>query len=187
MNQHPPTPTPTLTRLPWWPQGSELVGGALLECVCVCMLQCLRQIRTKVRACDLPPHHSYLGQGVHTPTHICHLFPFPGIFWYSMNCSINILICMCACSQTVLRTLEVMPWAADKPSFSAELSRIITYIASPQVGYTTLPTVVQSIKNILPPKRFHSLNWKQQINYLIKIWCLKRREACINVWNVWLQ
>ncbi|XP_040909537.1 methyltransferase-like protein 24 [Toxotes jaculatrix] len=32
------------------------------------------------------------------------------------------------------RALEVQPWAADKPSFAAELSRIITYITSPQLN-----------------------------------------------------
>lgn len=106
------------------------------------MLQCPKQIRSEVRAWDLPAHGSYLGQGVHSPTHICHSYTlfrppneFPLIRWYSLHCCINILICMCACSQTALRTLEVMPWAADEPSFSAELRRIIMYIARPQVGY----------------------------------------------------
>ncbi|XP_018553078.1 probable methyltransferase-like protein 24 [Lates calcarifer] len=31
-------------------------------------------------------------------------------------------------------TLEVQPWAADKPSFTAELHRIITYITRPQLN-----------------------------------------------------
>ncbi|XP_044028501.1 methyltransferase-like protein 24 isoform X2 [Siniperca chuatsi] len=32
------------------------------------------------------------------------------------------------------RTLEVQTWAADKPSFTAELNRIITYITRPQLN-----------------------------------------------------
>lgn len=71
----PPTTITTtpLTRLLWWPKGSEL-GGGLCMSACVCMLQCLRQIRSEVRVCDLPDHHSYLGQGVHTLTLICHSY-----------------------------------------------------------------------------------------------------------------
>ncbi|KAM7373115.1 hypothetical protein PAMP_007995 [Pampus punctatissimus] len=32
------------------------------------------------------------------------------------------------------RPLELQPWAADKPSFSAELNRLVTYITRPQVN-----------------------------------------------------
>ncbi|XP_036950095.1 methyltransferase-like protein 24 isoform X1 [Acanthopagrus latus] len=32
------------------------------------------------------------------------------------------------------RTLEVQPWAEDEPSFTAELNRIISYIATPQLN-----------------------------------------------------
>lgn len=109
------------------------------------MLQCPKQIRSEVRACDPPAHGSYLGQGGqggHAPTHIRHSYTlfrppygFLLICWYSLHRCINILTCMCACSQTALTTLEVMPWAADEPSFSAELRRIIMYITKPQVGY----------------------------------------------------
>lgn len=47
--------------------------GGLCVSACVCMLYCLRQIKTEVRACDLPSQHSYLGQGLHTPTHMSFL------------------------------------------------------------------------------------------------------------------
>ncbi|XP_075872152.1 putative methyltransferase-like protein 24 [Nelusetta ayraudi] len=36
--------------------------------------------------------------------------------------------------QTARRTLEVLPWAAGEPSFSAELDRVITHISSPQLN-----------------------------------------------------
>ncbi|XP_074543317.1 putative methyltransferase-like protein 24 [Halichoeres trimaculatus] len=32
------------------------------------------------------------------------------------------------------RTLEVQPWAADQPSFTAELNRVVTYITRPQLN-----------------------------------------------------
>ncbi|KAM3597030.1 uncharacterized protein V6R79_025004 [Siganus canaliculatus] len=37
-------------------------------------------------------------------------------------------------SQMGPRTLEVRPWAAAKPSFTTELSRIVTYISAPQLN-----------------------------------------------------
>ncbi|XP_028452385.1 methyltransferase-like protein 24 isoform X2 [Perca flavescens] len=40
----------------------------------------------------------------------------------------------CACSQMGPRTLEVQPWVTDKPSFTAEFNRIITYITRPQLN-----------------------------------------------------
>lgn len=41
---------------------------------CVRMLHCLRRIKAEVRASDLPSRHSYLGQGLHTPTQSCHSY-----------------------------------------------------------------------------------------------------------------
>lgn len=46
---------------------------------------------------------------------------------------IRVLICVCARSQTV-QALEVVPWATDEPSFSAELARIVEYVTRPEVG-----------------------------------------------------
>lgn len=40
---------------------------------------------------------------------------------------------MHAFSQTV-QALNAAPWAADKPSFSAELARIHEYMTRPEVG-----------------------------------------------------
>ncbi|TWW65177.1 probable methyltransferase-like protein 24 [Takifugu flavidus] len=37
-------------------------------------------------------------------------------------------------SRKTVKALKVMPWAADKPSFSAELSRILAYITRPQLN-----------------------------------------------------
>lgn len=51
-------------------------------------------------------------------------------------CSLHFSMCMLirirACSQAV-QALKVVPWAADKPSFSAELARIVKYITRPEV------------------------------------------------------
>ncbi|XP_075962452.1 putative methyltransferase-like protein 24 [Anarhichas minor] len=48
------------------------------------------------------------------------------------------------------RTLEVQPWVADEPSFTAELDRIITYITRPQLNCSRVLSPGQT-RASLPP------------------------------------
>ncbi|KAG7244984.1 hypothetical protein INR49_023550 [Caranx melampygus] len=66
--------------------------------------------RTGVRARDLPPQYSYLGQHVQAAEALTRL--------------------------TIVgsRGLEVQPWASDPPSFTAELDRIISHVTRPQLS-----------------------------------------------------
>lgn len=102
-------------------------------------LQCPGQIRAEVSACDLPTYRSHLGQQMHSsPTYLSFQYAIETARHNIRMCvffarCIRILIWMYARSQTV-QALEVVPWATDKPSFSAELARIVEYITRPEVG-----------------------------------------------------
>lgn len=143
---------------------------------CVCMVQCLRQIKTEVRASDLPSHHSYLGQGVHTPTHICHSY---ALFRPLVN-SLESVVILSTSDQYIDMYVCMFPDGTRNIGDDAVggrqailLSRTQSYhhVYHQTTGrlHRTSPTVVQSVKIILPKKSCHSLNGKRQMNFLIKI------------------
>lgn len=122
---------------------SELVWGSLSVCVCLYVTVPQANVlsagqRSEPVTCLLSAHT--WGRGC---THYCHSYalfrPRPNshdsvgipcavvsIYWY---------VCV-RVPQMGPRSLKLQPWMADKPSFKAELNRIITYITRPQVGYT---------------------------------------------------
>ncbi|XP_039978582.1 methyltransferase-like protein 24 [Xiphias gladius] len=55
------------------------------------------------------------------------------------------------------RTLEVQPWAADEPSFAAELSRIIAYITRPQLNCSRVLSPGQAQASQPPADSHHWL------------------------------
>lgn len=101
-----PSPPPPHPNLPphWGCHGDHRalgwVGwGALCECVSVYSSASGKYVtsRTEVRTCDLPPQHSYLGHSHTLLSFLCIIQPtskFPWIWWYSLNCCINILMCV---------------------------------------------------------------------------------------------
>lgn len=91
--------------------------------------------------------------------------------------NIHILICF-ICVQIGPRSLEVQPWAADIPSFAAELDRIVTYITRPQVDCTSsLYCMCSQTKNILPPEE---KQLSHQITVFEKVWKVWHCVKCLN-------
>ena len=106
-------------------------------------------LRSEPVTCLLSPHTWGRGCSRHTYMHYCQSYALlftpprpPSTFQricrhsFALQYQYSDLFCMSVCCQVGSRELVVQPWAADKPSFTAELSRIITYITNPQVGCT---------------------------------------------------
>lgn len=104
-------------------------------CVCVCLYVTMPQanvlpagLRSEVMTCLLCIYtwgRRVQEKWTQTRTLVSFIFMYIDIInWYVF----------CASSQMGSKTLEVQPWAADGPSFTAELDRIIAYVTRPQVG-----------------------------------------------------
>lgn len=120
--------------------------------VCVCMLRCLwaNVLATGLRSEPVICTHSWaMGGDTNLNTS---LFPF---IYPIMNLLVFLsqlfqfidMHFTCECFQVGPRRLDVQPWAAEKPSFTAELNRIVTYISRPQVGYSECPMKTVSLSN----------------------------------------